>query len=191
MGRVYCWRVSVSDELDRIAGAAGAYAAPGELLTGVIAAEPAGRPRVFLCAFAGDRGRSWLVLDGEGRPVTARTFVREAVSIAALCEVAEESAAGGRLDELRQELVTLRLTEAPEGIEEAEDAALELERTIERPPRVVTPAYLDRIGEATQRLERVLGEAGASPFAAALQNAVGAVEELAAEVLAHYKVELR
>jgi hypothetical protein len=182
--------VALTDELERIAGAAAALAAPGEAVTGVIAAEPAGRRRVFVCSYANGDARSWLVLDEDARPVGSRGYVREAVSIAALCEVAEESAAGGRLEDLRRELVALRLTEAPEGIEEAEEAALELERVLEPPPRVATAEYLDRIGAATQQLERALGEAGASPFAAALQHALGAVDELAAEVEAHYKVEL-
>jgi len=183
--------VALSEELERIAAAAAALAAPGEAVAGVIAAEPAGRERVFLCSFENGEDRSWLVLDEHGEPVESRSYVREAVSIAALCEVAEESAGGGRLDELRRELVQLRLTEAPEGIEEAEEAALELERVLEPPPRVATAAYLDRIGAATRRLEQALGEAGGSPFASALQQALGAVEELAAEVESEYKVELR
>src|ERR687887_453429 len=42
----------------------------------------------------------WLVLDGEGSPVEDRTLVREAVSIAALYELAEE-AVGSSDDEPR------------------------------------------------------------------------------------------
>jgi hypothetical protein len=183
--------VALSEELDRIAAAATAFAGPNETLAGVIAAEPAGRERVFLCSFENDANRSWLVLDERGEPVESRAYVREAVSIAALCELAEENAGGGRLDELRGELVRLRLTEAPEGIEEAEAAALELERTLEPSPRVATAAYLDRVGAATRRLEGALGDAGGSPFAAALQQSLGAVEELASEVESEYKVELR
>ena len=55
---------------------------------------------------------------------------------------------GGDLDELRSQLVALRLTEAPAGIEEAEEAALELQRTIGAPPQLATPARLDEIGAA-------------------------------------------
>jgi hypothetical protein len=183
--------VALSEELDRIAAAATTFAGPHEALAGVIAAEPAGRGRVFLCSFENDGTRSWLVLDERGEPVESRAYVREAVSIAALCEVAEESAGGGRLDELRNELVRLRLTEAPEGIEDAEAAALELERTLDPPPRVATAAYLDRLGAATRRLEDALGTAGGSPFAAAMHHALGAVEKLASEIESEYKVELR
>ena len=83
--------------------------------------------------------------------------------------------------------MTLRLTEAPEGIEEAEEAALELEQAIGAPPRVASAAYLDRLGSAVRRLEQALGQTGSSPFGAAMQQAVASVEELAADVEANYK----
>jgi hypothetical protein len=44
---------------------------------------------------------------------------------------------------------------------------------------------------ATRRLERALGDAGASPFAEAMQQAVGAVEELTREVESGYKRPLQ
>ena len=46
--------------------------------------------RVYLCAFAGDDARSWLLLDDE-LPVTSRELVRETVSLAALCEIVGEA----------------------------------------------------------------------------------------------------
>ena len=52
--------------------------------------------------------------------------MREAASLAALCEVAEESAGGGHLPELRARLAELRETDNPVGIEEAEAAAAAL-----------------------------------------------------------------
>ena len=103
--------------------------------------------------------------------VGERALVRAAVSVAALAELAEESAGGGKLEELRQQLVALRVTEAPEGIEDAEEAALALERTIAATPRVASPEYLDAIGFAARRLEQALGEIGSSPFAEAMKNA--------------------
>nr|MBA2475574.1 hypothetical protein [Actinomycetota bacterium] len=45
-------------------------------------------------------------------------------------------------------------------------------------------------GMATRRLERALGEDGASPFAAAMQSATGVVEALAHEVEERYKQPL-
>jgi hypothetical protein len=86
--------VSLSEELDRMAAAASAFAGDGEELAAVIPAEPAQGVRVFLCAFAGDDERSWIALDADGRAVQDRSLLRDAVSIAALCELAEECAEG-------------------------------------------------------------------------------------------------
>ena len=184
--------VSLSEEMPRIAEAAARFAAAGERVTAILAAEPASGARTYLCAYEsdGDARRSWLALDADARPVGSRAAIREAVSIAAMCEVAEESAGGGHLDELRSQLVTLRLTENPPGIDEAEDAALALERLLAPVPRVATPDYLDAVGAATRRLERALGEDAGSPFAAAMRQALPAVDELTAEVERHYKTEL-
>jgi len=182
--------VALEQELVRIAVAAAAHAGEGEAVAGVIAAEPAAGVRVYLCAFASAEGRSWLAFDEGGTPIASRAVVREAASIAALCEVADEVAGGGDLADLRATLLELRLTEAPAGIEEAEEAALALERTVAAPPRVASAEYLDSVGAASRRLEQALGDSARSPFAAALQAAVGTAEELAADVEANYKLEL-
>jgi hypothetical protein len=130
------------------------------------------------------------VLDGAGEPVTDPAAVRRAASIAGMCELAEESAGGGELDALRERLVALRLTENPVGIEEAEEAALALQQTIGSPPRVAEPAYLDRVGAATRRLEQALGNPGGSPFAAAMKAGMDSVDEFARDVETHYKGRL-
>ncbi len=185
-------RVELGAELDRIAAAASGLAADGEELSAVIPAEPEPGARVYLCAYDG-RLRTWAALDSGGGLVTERGLVRAAVSIAALCELAEESAGGGKLEELRRQLVSLRLTEAPEGIEEAEEAeeaALELERTIGATPRVASPAYLDAIGAAARRLEQALGEIASSPFAEAMKAGTALVSELELEVEVGYRGEL-
>jgi hypothetical protein len=179
--------MGLQEELMRTVDAAVAFSDAGEAVAGILAAEPARGQRVYLCAFEGDGGRSWLVLDAAGRPVEERALVREAVSIAALCELAEETAGGGELEELRARLVGLRLTENPQGIEEAEDAALALEAVIGSPPRVASPAYLDEVGVATRRLEQALGTNGGSPFAEAMKQGVAAVEALTREVEGAYK----
>src|SRR5439155_22305621 len=111
-------------------------------------------------------------------------------AIVALCELAEENAGGGQLEELRAQLVTLRLTEAPPGIEEAEAAALVLERVLGASPRVASPAYLDAIGAATRELERALGGLGPSPFTEAMKGSVETVELFVADVERGYKLEL-
>ncbi len=114
--------------------------------------------------------------------------MNSAGEIAPLLEHAEESAGGGDLEELRARLVQVRLTEAPPGIEEAEEAALALERAIGSSPRVASPAYLDTVGAATRELELALGEAGSSPFAQAMRQGVEAVELFVRDVEAGYKL---
>lgn len=181
--------MALQADLEAIAAAAAALAAPGETLGGVIPTEPEEGRRVYLCAFEGP-ARTWIALDADGRVVGDRSVVRRAVSIAAMCELAEEAAGGGKLDELRAELVALRLTEHPEGIEDAEEAALELERTIGAPPRLATPAFLDAVGAATRRLEQALSDDSVSPFVEVMKAAPAVAAELEHEVLAGYRGEL-
>jgi Xaa-Pro aminopeptidase len=182
--------VALTQELRRIAEAAVRYAAQGEEVVGIVPAEPSSGARSYLCAYRGEDGEtSWLVLDEEGKPVEERVRIREAVSIAALVELAEETAGGGDLEELRFQLVALRLTENPAEIEEAEEAAIALEEAIGAAPRVATPERLDAIGAATLRLEQVLGGTG-SPFAVAMKQATATVEELTRDVETAYKVPL-
>ena len=180
----------LADEIAEVRTAAQALADDGEEVVAVIPAEPGASGRVYLCAYARGDARRWLALDGSGTAVEDRRLVRDAVSIAAMCELAEETAGGGDLGELRAQLVELRLTENPEGIEDAEVAAAELQAAIQAPPRVASLAYLDSIGTAVTRLEQALGGHG-SPFAEAMKVGVGAAEELAAEVEGSYKVALR
>jgi hypothetical protein len=182
--------VALTDDLDRIAAAAAAHAEPGEELAGILAAEPGGGSRSYLCAFDGEAGRTWLLLDDDGEPVTRRERVRDAASIVAVCEIAEDTAGGGQLEELRRQLVQLRLTEAPPGIEAAEEAALELERAIGAPPRVAAPAFLDAVGAKTMELERALGQGGPSAFAEAMKGGVAAAELFVDDVVRSYKRDL-
>jgi hypothetical protein len=178
--------MAVADDVARIAVAAGGFAEGGEELAGVLVAETLGR-RVYLCAFASGDARSWVALDEDAQPLADLRLVREAASLAGLCEVAAESAGGGDLPELRRRLAEVRETEAPAGIEEAEAAAAALAEAVGEEPRVASSAYLDAVGAASRRLEQALGEGGASPFAMAMQVALGSVEELAADVERNYK----
>jgi hypothetical protein len=179
--------VALTEDLRRIADRAVRYAEPSEDVAGIVPAEPSSGARVYLCAYRNEDGQtSWLVLDDGGHAIESRAEVREAVSIAALCELAEEIAGGGDLDELRSQLVALRMTENPPGIEEAQEAALALQAAIGGTPRVATPAHLDAVGTATLRLEEVLSGSG-SPFANALKQATATVQELLQDVEASYK----
>jgi hypothetical protein len=94
------------------------------------------------------------------------------------------------LPELRARLAELRETDRPLGIEDAEAAAASLAETLQPEPRVASSAYLDAIGSASRRFEQTLGEDGPSPFAAAMQAALGSVEELADDVERNHKVPL-
>jgi hypothetical protein len=180
--------VALSDQLEGVAARAVDHAGPDEELAGILAAEPTAGARVYLCGYRSPNGaRTWLALDGAGEPVQERGLVREAASIAAMCELAAETAGGGDLESLRAQLVALRLRESPPGIDEAEEAALELERTVGVPPRLASSRYLDAVGFAARRLEQALGNGGRSPFSAAMQQGVVAVEALASEVEATYK----
>jgi hypothetical protein len=180
--------MALTDDLRRIADVAVAYAGPDEDLTAVIPTEPAGSSRVYLVAFASGGTKSWLALDGDGRPVEDRRLLRDAVSIAAMCELAEETAGGGNLPELRAQLETLKAADAPEGLGDAEAAVDDLERTIGDELRVASPAYLDDVGAATRRLEHALGDTESSPFLAAMKHAGLTIDGLAADVENHYKV---
>jgi hypothetical protein len=182
--------MSLESDLARIATTAASFAEPKETLVGIVPAEPATGLRLYLCAYESNGETSWLVLDGDGRPVSRRNVVREAVSIAALCEVASETAVGGDLDELRAQLAALREAEHPEGIEEAEEAVDALRAVIGSPPVLATPQRLDAIGDATRRVEQALGDGADSPFARAMRDATESVQAFTADVEAAYKREL-
>jgi hypothetical protein len=179
--------VSLSDDLERIAAAAAAHG-DGSVVSGVLPTEPAAGVRVYVCAFETPTGeRTWLALDGDGRPLDGRREIRDAVSIAALCEVAEEAAFPGDLDDLRAQLVALRIAEAPEGIGEAEAAARALQHVVGAPPQVASPERLDAIGHAARRLELALDPTAPSPFATAMRSAVEVADALWGDVEAAYR----
>ena len=182
--------MGLREDLDRIAAAAAPRARDGEQLAGVVPSLAEPDERTYLCAFADGDERAWLVLDDAGEPVTRREVIRRTASIIALTELAEETAGGGDLQELREQLVAIGLTENPEGIEEAEEAALELERVIGTPPRLAEAGFLDRVGAAARRLEGALGPSAASPFAEAMKQGMATVDEFVRDVETHYMATL-
>jgi len=183
--------VTLLAELERIATLAADFAPAAGTVSAVLPAEVTPGRRSYLCAFeTSDGARSWLVLDEDGVAIDDRRDIKDTVSIAALCEIAEESAVGGDLDELLSQLVALRVTENPEGIGEAEDAVRALQQTIGVPPQRASPGRLDEIGAATRRLELALDPAAPSPFTAALKGAQGTLDELLDEVVGAYRVPL-
>lgn len=183
--------MALADELGRIGALAASHVDLQDVVSGIIATEPTPGHRVYLCSFDGADGlRSWLAIRDDGSAVTSRAELREAVSIAAICEVAADAAGGGDLDALIDGLVELREREAPDGIEAAETAARVLRSVLGDPPQRATPARLDEIGDAARRLERELGSTASSPFAAALRSSQGAVAELEREIEAGYRLDL-
>jgi hypothetical protein len=84
--------VSLEDDLGRAAEAARTFAGEDERVEAVLAAEPGPGRRVYLCAYSDGADRTWLLLNERAEAVTDRTLVREAVSLAALCEIAGEAA---------------------------------------------------------------------------------------------------
>ncbi|HUY72499.1 MAG TPA: hypothetical protein VMV08_09665 [Gaiellaceae bacterium] len=178
--------MALADDLERAAGAAAVFGP----VSAVLAAEPSPDRRAYLVALDEDEAREWLVLDGGLEPVAERERVREVASIVVLCELAGELAGGGQLEELRAQLAQVRLTERPEGIEAAEEAALALEHAIGAPPVVSSPSYLDEVGTAARKLETSLGDL-ASPFANALASSSATVEAFVVEVEGRHKLPLR
>jgi hypothetical protein len=177
--------MALAEDLERIAAAATVH---GDV-AGVLAAEPGQGRRRYLIALGGDESRQWLVLDDDATPVADLEDVRDTASIVAMCELTADLAGGGDLEELRSQLAQVRMVEQPPGIEEAEAAALALERIIGAPPRVASPAYLDDVGTATLVLERSLGNV-TSPFSEGLRAGRGAVDEFVRDVERAYKLPL-
>ena len=87
--------MALDQELRRIAEVAVTYCRDGEELVGIVPAEPALGVRVYLCAYRDGEETSWLVLSADASPVEDRSLVRDAVSIAALYELAEEAVGAG------------------------------------------------------------------------------------------------
>ena len=153
----YPCAVSLRDDLERIAAAAALLAPEGASLTAVLAAEPATGVRGYLCAFEGaDGGRSWVVLDDRGDTVTAGGSSVTSSRSPRSARSPRSPPSVETSDELLAQLVALRLTENPPGIDEAEAAVRALQRTIGSPPHLATPARLDDLGVATRRLEQAL-----------------------------------
>jgi hypothetical protein len=182
--------VSLADDLEHAAELAARHA-PDSRVSAVLATEPEKGRRVYLVALDDSDGyRSWLAVRGDGSAVASRAELREAVSIAALCELASDAAGGGDLQGLVERLRELREREAPEGVEEAEQAARSLAAVVAQPPQLASPERLDAIGRATRRLEQELDPLSPSPFAAAMRSADGAVGELQREIEAGYRLPL-
>ena len=130
--------MALDGDLRRIAEAAGSFAEPGEEVTGIVPTEPADGIRLYVCAYGNEEATGWVVLDATGTAVQDRALVREAVSIAALCEVAQDTA-GIEPDEPRvaspellDELGAGGGAEVAQALKAAAETIEELVRDVER-----------------------------------------------------------
>ena len=128
--------MALQDELAAAAERAAAFADGDENVDAVLAAEPATGRRLYLCAFTAGDTRRWLVIDDEA-PVSDRGVVREAVALAALCEVVGEAigdepprlASPAYLDEFGAADVVASAFTAVESLTEEVEAAYKQELT--------------------------------------------------------------
>jgi hypothetical protein len=180
--------VTLEDDLERALHAAAGHARDDERPVAAMPSEPRPGMRVYLAAF--DRGGeelAYVALDGDGGVVSDRALVRDAVSVLALAERAEEVAGAAAADELRD---AFRAAAAALG--EAGDVAgrAAAERVVAAVdgvaaeaagPRVATPGYLDRMAGRAAALaaafeefavaEADLARRGDGPAAAAARHA--------------------
>ncbi len=92
--------MTLEQELEATLAAAGRLARDGERAVAVMATEPQSGARVYVVAFAaGDDLATWRSTTA-GAPVTDRRLVKDAVSLAALAERAEEVSGATAADEL-------------------------------------------------------------------------------------------
>src|SRR6185312_12448577 len=91
--------MTLEEELETAVTAAGRHARPGEQPVAVMAAEPAGT-RVFVVALAAGDELGFVAVDGAGTAVADRRLVKDAVSLAALAERAEEVSGATAADDL-------------------------------------------------------------------------------------------
>ncbi len=130
--------MALENDLRRIAETAARFASDGEEVAGIVPAEPASGIRVYVCAYADGEATSWLVFDATAVPVQDVQLVRDAVSIAALCELAEE-ATGAEPEEARvaspallDELGATGGAEVAAAVGGASEAVAELVTDVER-----------------------------------------------------------
>ena len=151
--------MTLEQELEQTLAAAGRHARQGEEAVAVMATEPGADGRVYVVAFAAGEDLSYVVLDDGGAPVRDRRVVKDAVTLAALAERAEEVSGATAADELVE-----RFAEAAERLRTnaagaAADAVVVAARHLgdaAAGPRVATPVYLDRMAALAAELAGAL-----------------------------------
>lgn len=187
----YRVRVTLStSELERAAVAAAAHA-PGREPTAVMAVDPRDGRR-YLVVFGSQPPFAYLLVNAAGRPETSRRLVRDAVTLIALAERADEVAGAVAGEDVAAAFSAAAARLREHGDEPAAAAAGEVAAAyralVEEAsgPREATPAYLDRIGaraaaaaaaldayaEQARRLGADAGGGAAEPLASAAYEAL-------------------
>ena len=154
--------MSLEQELEATIAAAGRHALRDEQPVAVIATEPAAGTRVYVVAFAAGGELAYIALDEEGALVSNRRLVRDAVSLAALAERAEEVSGATAADELLARFGEAAVALHSAGRDDAAAAAEAVSAAIGRladaatGPRPATPGFLDRIAALSADLAGAL-----------------------------------
>ena len=133
----------------------------------MLVAEPPALQRVYLCALRAtgdeDAPLGWVALDEHGAAIDDAHLVREAATVAALCETAEEAALAPQASALAA-AATEALELVPAGgdalrstLERVRTAAAGLDETASG-LRVARTAYVDRLGQQATELGSALAE---------------------------------
>jgi hypothetical protein len=145
--------MTLEARLERAAAAAGARAG-GDRVAAVMPARPGADGVVYLVAYQRDGDLSYLALDERLEPITDRRLVRDAVTMLALAEHAEEASGATSAELLEQRFGEALAALRSAGLA-AESAATSAVLTALRAlaeaaagPRVATPAYLDGLAAA-------------------------------------------
>ena len=156
--------MSLVERLEEAHAAAAAHAEPGEEVVGVLPAEPGTGERVYVLAFSAGEAISYLAIDSRHEAIHDRQLVRDAATILALAERAEEAsgamlgpelierfgATAQQLDQLGEASGAAACRAAVEALRELEAAAAG--------PRVASPAFLDAVAYAAADVGAALGE---------------------------------
>jgi hypothetical protein len=154
--------MSLEQELERTFAAAGRHARPDEHAVAVMATEPDSGARVYVVAFAAGDNLAYVALDEAGAPVSDRRLVKDAVSLAALAERADEVSGATAADELVERfgeaaavLGRVGLKDAAAAAEAVVAAAGHLADAASG-PRPATAVYLDRMAALAAELGAAL-----------------------------------
>ncbi len=154
--------MTLERELETTLAAAGGHARDGERAVAVMAAEPQSGTRVYVVAFAAGDELAYIVLDTDGAPVADRRLVKDAVSLAALAERAEEVSGATAADELVErfgEAAAVLRRVGDKDAAAAADAVIAAARRLGEGasgPRAATPMFLDRMASLAGELAAAL-----------------------------------